>query len=46
MADLNLYYRLNIELDINPEALIDALNALPIVEIAYPEPLPPPPPIS
>ena len=42
MADLNNYYQVAIE---NPgveaaEALLDELNALPVVEIAYAEPIP------
>jgi hypothetical protein len=44
MADLNLYYRLVQDDDSESELLIDALNALSIVEIAYPAPLPAPPP--
>jgi subtilisin family serine protease len=44
LADLNLYYQILIE-DANPrqtEQLIDQLNALDIVEIAYPQPIPEP----
>jgi serine protease len=39
MPDLNLWYRFTLSLGTNPEALIDALNALPEVEIAYPTPI-------
>jgi hypothetical protein len=42
LADLNLYFRFYVDQDTNPELVIDALNALPIVEIAYPAPLPAP----
>jgi hypothetical protein len=44
VADLNLYYRLAIQDRADAEALIDALNALPLVELAYPETSPAPPP--
>ncbi|MCJ7722708.1 MAG: hypothetical protein MUP03_01100 [Anaerolineales bacterium] len=44
MADLNLYFRLTLKNKADGAALIDALNALPIVELAYPEPAPAPPP--
>ena len=47
LADMNLYYRILIssEQDIKDiERFIDQLNALPIVEIAYPDSLPMPPP--
>lgn len=40
MADLNLWYRIIVAPGADAEALIDALNALPEVEIAYPAPLP------
>lgn len=40
MADLNLWYRITVAPGADAEALIDALNALPEVEIAYPAPLP------
>ena len=46
LADLNLWYRLVVGLGADPEALIDALNSLDIVEIAYPQPLPAPPPTT
>jgi len=46
MADLNLWYLITIQKDTNPEALIDALNALPEVEIASPALLPAPLPIK
>jgi serine protease len=38
-ADKNLYYRLVLRPDAPTVAILDALNALPIVEIAYTEPL-------
>ena len=44
LADLNLYFRLTLKNKADGAALIDALNALPIVELAYPEPAPAPPP--
>jgi hypothetical protein len=40
IADLNLWYRFTISPGTDPEALIDSLNALPEVEIAYPTPIP------
>jgi hypothetical protein len=43
-ADFNLYYRLVLPPGTRTEALLDDLNALPIVELAYAEPLPAPPP--
>lgn len=46
LADLNLWYRLTVGPGVDPEGLIDALNSLDIVEIAYPEPLPAPPPVT
>jgi len=46
LADLNLWYRLLVGPGADPEALIDVLNSLDIVEIAYPEPLPAPPPVT
>jgi outer membrane protein assembly factor BamB len=46
LADLNLWYRLLVAPGADPEAFIDALNSLDIVEIAYPEPLPAPPPTT
>jgi hypothetical protein len=42
--DLNLYYRLLLPAGADAEALLSDLNALPIVEVAYAEPLPQPPP--
>lgn len=42
MPDLNLWYRFTVEEGTDAEALIDALNALPEVEIAYPAMLPSP----
>jgi hypothetical protein len=44
MPDLNLWYRFTVEAGVDPSALIDALNGLPVVETAYPAPLPVPPP--
>lgn len=44
LADLNLYYRLHVQAETQVEELIDALNELDLVEIAYPAPLPMPPP--
>jgi serine protease len=45
-ADKNLYYRLILRPGTNAVALLDDLNALAIVEIAYAEPLPAPPPAT
>jgi subtilisin family serine protease len=45
-ADKNLYYRLYLRPEASAENLIDDLNALSLVEIAYPEPLPAPPPVT
>jgi hypothetical protein len=45
MPDLNLWYRLNLGAGGDAAALIDELNALPQVEIAYPAPLPAPLPV-
>jgi len=42
LPDLNLWYHIRVAEGTDPEALIDALNALPEVEIAYPAPLPAP----
>jgi len=44
LPDLNLWYRVRVPEGGDPEALIDSLNALSVVEIAYPAPLPAPPP--
>jgi len=44
LADLNLYYRLTVSPGDDSTALANDLNALPIVEIAYAEPLPAPAP--
>jgi hypothetical protein len=44
LADLNLYFRLTMKNKAGGAAFIDALNALPIVELAYPGPAPVPPP--
>src|SRR5262245_1509230 len=40
LADLNLYYEIAVPADVSIEALCDALNALPAVELAAPAPLP------
>lgn len=45
-ADLNLWYRVRIDPTADPVAVIDALNASPLVETAYPEPLPVRPPLA
>jgi hypothetical protein len=45
-ADKNLWYRLRVPAGTDLARLIDELNALKVVEIAYPEPLPAPPPGS
>ena len=39
-ADLNSYVRLRLKAGADTEAALDALNALDVVETAYPEPLP------
>jgi hypothetical protein len=39
MPDLNLWYRFTLSPGTDPEALTDALNALPEVEVAYPTPI-------
>jgi len=44
VPDLNLYYRLILQNPADAEALIDGLNKLDIVELAYPETSPAPPP--
>lgn len=44
LADLNLYYRLTLPAGADAAALCDELNALPVVELAVPAPLPAPPP--
>lgn len=46
MPDLSLWYLFTASAGTDVEALIDALNALPQVEIAYPQPLPAPLPGS
>ncbi|MER5266110.1 S8 family serine peptidase [Actinosynnema sp. NPDC002837] len=45
-ADLNLWYRLDLRPGTDPAAVIDALNALREVEVAYAEPLAVRPPIA
>jgi subtilisin family serine protease len=40
LADLNLYYDIAVPAGVSIEALCDALNALPAVELAAPAPLP------
>ncbi len=42
-ADKNLYFRLRLGQGVDGAAVIDALNAIDIVEIAYAAPAPPPP---
>lgn len=44
--DLNLYFRLAFDETAGLERLLDSLNGLDIVEIAYREPQPPPPPAT
>ncbi|MGI9293653.1 MAG: hypothetical protein ACR2PS_06690, partial [Pseudomonadales bacterium] len=46
MADLNLYYEIAVPGNVNIAELLDALNALDIVELAQPMPLPPQPPVD
>jgi hypothetical protein len=46
LPDLNLWYRLILPPGSNAEALVAALNTIPIVEVAYIEPQPAPPPAS
>jgi len=45
-ASKSLYYRVRVEADVDLTHLIDELNALDVVEIAYPEPLPMPLPVT
>jgi serine protease len=45
-ADKNLYFRLRLPEGADMAGVLDRLNALDIVEIAYAEPLPGPPPVS
>jgi hypothetical protein len=44
LPDLNLYFRVTVKSASDRGALMDALNSLPIVERAYPEAAPAPPP--
>jgi hypothetical protein len=46
MADLNTYYILRVPKGLKAEQLIDELNALEVVELAEPMPLPAPPPTA
>jgi len=46
LADLNLYYELEVPAALDAAALCDALNALPAVELALPARLPLPPPVD
>ena len=46
LADLRLYFRVDIQSTSDMEPLLQALNASSIVEIAYPEPLPAPVPVT
>lgn len=45
-ADKNLWYRLRLPPRVSAVAVMDALNALDVVEISYSEPLPAPPPVT
>jgi serine protease len=45
-VNLNLYFRLIFVRNVAVEPLLSSLNALPVVEIAYREPDPPPPPAT
>ncbi len=45
-ADLNLYFRLRLKPGVDAATAVDALNALDVVETAYPEPLPVSQPVS
>jgi len=45
-ADKNLYFRFRLPAGADAARVIDGLNALDIVEVAYPEPLPMPPPVT
>ena len=45
-ADLNLYFRINTRPDTNTVALLDALNALDIVDVAAPAAKPVPAPVT
>ncbi len=45
-ADLNLWYKVHLPAGASAAAVANELNALAIVEIAYPEALPEPPPVS
>ncbi|MFI5215157.1 MAG: hypothetical protein ACHQ3O_01330, partial [Candidatus Limnocylindria bacterium] len=42
LADLNLYFRLDVPPDVDTAALCDELNALPFVELAEPDARPMP----
>jgi len=46
IPDLNLYFRINIKNRKDAESLLASLSALPIVETAYFEALPAPPPVN
>jgi hypothetical protein len=45
LADLNLWFRIAVPEDTDARAVLRDLNALSLVEVAYPEPDPSPPPI-
>ncbi|HUG08109.1 MAG TPA: S8 family serine peptidase, partial [Acidimicrobiia bacterium] len=45
-ADKNLYFLVELPEGSEAEGILDELNALDVVEIAYPEPLPQPPPVT
>ncbi len=46
LADLNLYFEISVAADVDAGALCDDLNALDIVELAEPAPMPAPPPVD
>ena len=46
LPDLNLFYRIQLPPGADPEELVTELKTLPIVENAYLEPLPAPPPVT
>ena len=46
LADLSLYYLLELRSKQNPEEVCNALNALAVVETAFPQALPAPPPAT
>jgi hypothetical protein len=46
LADLDLWYRVTVPTGADAASLVDRLNGLDAVEVAYAEPLPPPPPVT